>query len=131
MLILGFEGVGNDNHKGLLLAQSVFNGVEVIGMPESQLILSQTAIYLATSAKSNSATTAIGAAMSLVKQTGDLPVPLHLRNAPTKLMKNIGYGKDYKYAHSYDNNFVDLDFLPEAIRGTKIYDPGNNPREHE
>jgi len=131
MLILASEDIGNANPNALLLAQACFNSVNVIGMPESQLILSQTAIYLATSAKSNSATTAIGAAMSLVKQTGDLPVPLHLRNAPTKLMKNIGYGKDYKYAHSYDNNFVDLDFLPDAIRGTKIYEPGNNPREHE
>jgi putative ATPase len=131
MLILASEDIGNANPNALLLAQACFNSVNVIGMPESQLILSQTAIYLATSAKSNSATTAIGAAMSLVKQTGDLPVPLHLRNAPTKLMKNIGYGKDYKYAHSYDNNFVDLDFLPEALRGTKIYEPGNNPREHE
>ncbi|MFD2872992.1 replication-associated recombination protein A [Mucilaginibacter ximonensis] len=131
MLILSSEDIGNANPNALLLAQACFNSVNVIGMPESQLILSQTAIYLATSAKSNSATTAIGAAMSLVKQTGDLPVPLHLRNAPTKLMKNIGYGKDYKYAHSHDNNFVDQDFLPEAIRGTKIYEPGNNPREHE
>jgi len=131
MLILASEDIGNANPNALLLAQACFNSVNVIGMPESQLILSQTAIYLATSAKSNSATTAIGAAMSLVKQTGDLPVPLHLRNAPTKLMKNIGYGKDYKYAHSYDNNFIDQDFLPEAIRGTKIYEPGNNPREHE
>ena len=131
MLILSSEDIGNANPNALLLAQACFNSVNVIGMPESQLILSQTAIYLATSAKSNSATTAIGAAMGLVKQTGDLPVPLHLRNAPTKLMKNIGYGKDYKYAHSFENNFVDLDFLPDAIKGTKIYDPGNNPREHE
>lgn len=131
MLILSSEDIGNANPNALLLAQACFNSVNVIGMPESQLILSQTAIYLATSAKSNSATTAIGMAMSLVKQTGDLPVPLHLRNAPTKLMKNIGYGKDYKYAHSFQNNFVDLDFLPEAIKGTKIYEPGNNPKEHE
>ncbi|MDB5159111.1 MAG: replication-associated recombination protein [Mucilaginibacter sp.] len=131
MLILSSEDIGNANPNALLLAQACFNSVNVIGMPESQLILSQTAIYLATSAKSNSATTAIGAAMGLVKQTGDLPVPLHLRNAPTKLMKNIGYGKDYKYAHSFENNFVDLDFLPDAIKGTKIYEPGNNAREHE
>jgi putative ATPase len=131
MLILSSEDIGNANPNALLLAQACFNSVNVIGMPESQLILSQTAIYLATSAKSNSATTAIGAAMGLVKQTGNLPVPLHLRNAPTKLMKNIGYGKDYKYAHSFENNFVDLDFLPDAIKGTKIYEPGNNPREYE
>ncbi|MGF7078748.1 replication-associated recombination protein A [Mucilaginibacter sp. UYCu711] len=131
MLILSSEDIGNANPNALLLAQACFNSVNVIGMPESQLILSQTAIYLATSAKSNSATTAIGAAMGLVKQTGDLPVPLHLRNAPTKLMKNIGYGKDYKYAHNFEGNFVNLDFLPDAIKGTKIYEPGNNPREHE
>ncbi|MEO8887050.1 MAG: replication-associated recombination protein A [Mucilaginibacter sp.] len=131
MLILASEDIGNANPNALLLAQGCFEAVNKIGMPESQLILSQTAIYLATSAKSNSATTAIGAAMALVKQTGDLPVPLHLRNAPTKLMKNIGYGKDYKYAHSFEGNFVDLDFLPDAIKGTKLYDPGNNPREYE
>jgi len=131
MLILASEDIGNANPNALLLAQSCFEAVNKIGMPESQLILSQTAIYLATSAKSNSATTAIGAAIALVRQTGDLPVPLHLRNAPTKFMKNIGYGKDYKYAHSYEGNFTDLDFLPDAIRGTKIYDPGNNARENE
>lgn len=131
MLILASEDIGNANPNALLLAQSCFEAVNVIGWPESQLILSQTAIYLATSAKSNSATTVIGSAIALVKETGDLPVPLHLRNAPTKLMKNIGYGKDYKYAHSFDGNFIDQDFLPEAIRGTKIYDPGNNSREVE
>ena len=131
MLILASEDIGNANPNALLLAQSCFEAVNKIGMPESQLILSQTAIYLATSAKSNSATTAIGAAIAMVKQTGDLPVPLHLRNAPTKLMKNLGYGKDYKYAHSYEGNFADLDFLPLEIKGTKLYDPGNNPRESE
>ncbi|WDF55458.1 replication-associated recombination protein A [Mucilaginibacter sp. KACC 22063] len=131
MLILSSEDIGNANPNALLLAQSCFEAVNKIGMPESQLILSQTAIYLATSPKSNSATTAISAAMALVKQTGDLPVPLHLRNAPTKLMKNIGYGKEYKYAHSYENNFVDQDFLPDAVKGTKIYDPGSNARENE
>lgn len=131
MLILASEDIGNANPNALLLAQSCFEAVNKIGMPESQLILSQTVIYLATSPKSNSATTAIAAAMELVRRTGDLPVPLHLRNAPTKLMKNIGYGKDYKYAHSYQNNFVDLDFLPDAVRGTKLYEPGNNARENE
>jgi len=131
MLILASEDIGNANPNALLLAQACFEAVNKIGMPESQLILSQTVIYLATSPKSNSATTAIGAAIALVRQTGDLPVPLHLRNAPTKLMKNIGYGKDYKYAHSYEGNFTDLDFLPEAIKGTKIYEPGNNARELE
>ncbi|MCO5935512.1 replication-associated recombination protein A [Mucilaginibacter sp. RB4R14] len=131
MLILASEDIGNANPNALLLAQACFESVNKIGMPESQLILSQTVIYLATSPKSNSATTAIGAAIALVRQTGDLPVPLHLRNAPTKLMKNIGYGKNYKYAHSYEGNFADLDFLPEEIRGTKIYNPGNNARENE
>jgi len=131
MLILSSEDIGNANPNALLLAQSCFEAVNKIGMPESQLILSQTAIYLATSAKSNSATTAIGAAIAMVKQTGDLPVPLHLRNAPTKLMKNLGYGKDYKYAHSYEGNFTDLDFLPDAIKGTKLYTPGNNAKELE
>ena len=131
MLILASEDIGNANPNALLLAQGCFEAVNKIGMPESQLILSQTAIYLATSAKSNSATTAIGAAIALVRQTGDLPVPLHLRNAPTKLMKNIGYGKDYKYAHSFEGNFVDIDFLPDAVKGTKLYEPGNNAREAE
>ena len=131
MLILASEDIGNANPNALLLAQSCFEAVNKIGMPESQLILSQTVIYLATSPKSNSATTAIAAALALVKQTGDLPVPLHLRNAPTKLMKNIGYGKNYKYAHSYEGNFTDLDFLPDAIAGTKLYEPGNNAREQE
>ncbi|MES2267943.1 MAG: replication-associated recombination protein A [Bacteroidota bacterium] len=131
MLILASEDIGNANPNALLLAQACFESVNKIGMPESQLILSQTVIYLATSPKSNSATTAIGAAIALVRETGDLPVPLHLRNAPTKLMKNIGYGKNYKYAHSYEGNFADLDFLPEEIRGTKIYNPGNNARENE
>ncbi len=131
MLILASEDIGNANPNALLLAQSCFEAVNKIGMPESQLILSQTCIYLATSPKSNSATTAIGEAMALVRQTGDLPVPLHLRNAPTKLMKNIGYGKDYKYAHSYEGNFTDQDFLPDAIKGRQIYQPGNNARENE
>ena len=131
MLILASEDIGNANPNALLLAQACFEAVNVIGMPESQLILSQTVIYLATSPKSNSATTAIGAAIALVRETGDLPVPLHLRNAPTKLMKNIGYSKGYKYAHSFEGNFADLDFLPDAIKGTKIYTPGNNPREAE
>src|ERR1700748_3117620 len=131
MLILASEDIGNANPNALLLAQSCFEAVNKIGMPEPQLILSQTAIYLATSAKSNSAATAIGAAIAMVKEMGDLPVPLHLRNAPTKLMKNIGYGKDYKYAHSYEGNFTDLDFLPEAIKGTRLYEPGNNARENE
>src|SRR5476651_2390498 len=131
MLILASEDIGNANPNALLLAQSCFAAVNVIGMPESQLILSQTVIYLATSAKSNSSTTAIGAAMALVRETGDLPVPLHLRNAPTKLMKNIGYGKNYKYAHSFEGNFTDQDFLPDAVKGNTLYQPGPNAKEHE
>jgi putative ATPase len=131
MLILASEDIGNANPNALLLAQSCFEAVNVIGMPEARIILSQTAVYLATSAKSNASYTAIDTAMALVKQTGDLPVPLDLRNAQTKLMKNIGYGKDYKYAHSYEGNFIDQDFLPDAIKGTKLYEPGNNARENE
>ena len=131
MLILASEDIGNANPNALLLAQSCFEAVNVIGMPEARIILSQTAVYLATSAKSNASYIAIDAAIALVRETGDLPVPLHLRNAPTKLMKNIGYGKNYKYAHSYEGNFADLDFLPDEIKGKKLYDPGNNPREQE
>lgn len=131
MLILASEDIGNANPNALLLAQSCFEAVNVIGMPEARIILSQTAIYLATSVKSNASYTAIDTAMALVKQTGDLPVPLDLRNAQTKLMKNIGYGKDYKYAHSYEGNFIEQDFLPDTIKGTKLYDPGSNARENE
>jgi putative ATPase len=131
MLILASEDIGNANPNALLLAQSCFEAVNVIGMPEARIILSQTAIYLATSAKSNASYMAIDEAMALVKQTGDQPVPLHLRNAPTKLMKNIGYGKEYKYAHSYEGSFIDQDFLPDVLKGRKIYDPGNNARENE
>ncbi len=131
MLILSSEDIGNANPNALLLANTCFDAVNKIGWPESRIILSQTAIYLATSPKSNSAIVAINNAQSVVKKTGDLPVPLHIRNAPTKLMKNIGYGKDYKYAHNYENNFAELEFLPEKISGTKIYDPGNNARENE
>lgn len=129
MLILASEDIGNANPNALLLANTCFDAVNKIGWPESRIILSQTAIYLATSAKSNASYMAIKDAESLVYKTGDLPVPLHIRNAPTKLMKNIGYGKNYKYAHQYENNFVDLEFLPDKISGTKIYDPANNPQE--
>ncbi|HWB61971.1 MAG TPA: replication-associated recombination protein A [Chitinophagales bacterium] len=131
MLILASEDIGNANPNALLLATSCFQAVTMIGYPECQLILSQTAIYLATSPKSNSATTAIGAAMDLVNSTGDLPVPLAIRNAPTKLMKDLNYGKDYKYAHSFEGNFADLEFLPDKIKGTKLFEPGNNARENE
>jgi len=131
MLILASEDIGNANPTALVLAQSCFESVRVIGYPECRIILSQTAIYLASSAKSNSSYIAIKDAQQLVKKTGDLSVPLHIRNAPTKLMKEIGYGKDYKYAHEYENNFVMQEFLPDKIKGKKIYEPGNNAREKE
>lgn len=131
MLILASEDVGNANPTALVLAASCFNAVNMIGMPEARIILSQCATYLACSAKSNASYMAIEEAFSEVKKSGDLSVPLHLRNAPTKLMKEIGYGKDYKYVHSYENSFVDLEFLPEKIAGTKFYEPGNNVREKE
>lgn len=131
MLILASEDIGNANPNALLLANATFEAVNKIGYPESQLILSQCAIYLASSAKSNSATVAIGAAMSAVKEHGDLSVPLHIRNAPTKLMKKEGYGKGYEYSHNYDNNFSPQEYLPKEISGTKFYEPGKNAREDE
>jgi putative ATPase len=131
MVILAAEDIGMANPNALLLAQTCFEAVNVIGWPESRIILSEAAIYLATSPKSNSAYEAIEAAIELVRKEGDLPVPLHIRNAPTKLMKKIGYGKDYKYAHSYSGNFVADNFLPEELKGTAIYKPGSNPKEEE
>jgi len=131
MLILASEDIGNANPNALLLANATFDAVNKIGYPESQLILSQCAIYLASSAKSNAATVAIGAAMSAVKQHGDLPVPLHIRNAPTKLMKKEGYGKGYEYSHNYENNFSPQEYLPDAISGTAFFEPGKNLREEE
>ncbi|MDO9255166.1 MAG: replication-associated recombination protein A [Bacteroidales bacterium] len=131
MVILASEDIGNANPTALVLANNCFDAVNKIGFPESRIILSQTAIYLACSAKSNASYMAIEDAMSAVQQYGDLPVPLHLRNAPTKLMKNIGYGKEYKYAHQYDGNFVNIEFLPEKLKGKKLFDPGHNAREHE
>jgi putative ATPase len=131
MLILASEDVGNANPNALLLANATFEAVNKIGYPESQLILSQCVIYLASSAKSNSATVAIGAAMSAVREHGDLPVPLHIRNAPTKLMKKEGYGKGYEYSHNYDNNFSPQEYLPKEISGTSFYEPGKNAREEE
>lgn len=130
MLILASEDIGLANPTALVIANNTFQAVTTIGYPESRIILSQCAIYLATSPKSNASYEAIGKAQQLVRQTGDLPVPLHLRNAPTKLMKELGYGDDYKYAHSYDNNFAEQEFLPDAVSGTTIYDPGNNSREN-
>jgi putative ATPase len=131
LVILAAEDIGLANPNALLMANNCFQSIHVIGMPEARIILSETAIYLATSPKSNSAYAAINTAMAHVKQTGNLPVPLHLRNAPTKLMKEIGYGKDYKYAHSYEGNFVSDQFLPDEIKDQQFYIPGSNSREKE
>ncbi len=129
LLILASEDVGLANPNALLLAQSTFDAVHKIGPPESRIILSECTIYLATSPKSNSAYMAIDEAISKVRQTGNLPVPLHIRNAPTKLMKEIGYGKNYKYAHSYEGNFTEQDFLPEELKKERFYQPQNNALE--
>ena len=130
MLILASEDIGNANPTALILANTTFQSVAVIGNPESRIILSQCAIYLANSPKSNASYKAISDAQQLVKQTGDLSVPLHLRNAPTKLMKDLDYGKEYKYAHNFEDNFIDQEFLPDEINDTKLYEPGNNNREN-
>lgn len=131
LVILASEDIGNANPNALLLANTCFDAINKIGWPEGRIILSQTAVYLATSPKSNSTYMAINEALALVKKTGNLPVPLHIRNAPTKLMKEIGYGKDYKYAHGYNRNFVDQEFLPEKLKGHKFYEPGKNSREED
>ncbi|PLX12892.1 MAG: AAA family ATPase [Marinilabiliales bacterium] len=131
LLILAAEDIGLANPNALLLANSCFDAVNKIGWPESRIILSEATIYLATSPKSNSAYQAIKDAQSLVQKTGDLPVPLHIRNAPTKLMKDIGYGEDYKYAHSYEGNFIQDNFMPETLKKDIIYSPQNNNRESE
>ncbi|MDD4141569.1 MAG: replication-associated recombination protein A [Bacteroidales bacterium] len=132
MLILSSEDIGNANPNALLLANTCFEAVMKIGFPESRLILAQTAIYLACSPKSNSACVAIDMAQETIRKAGGTPpVPLHLRNAPTKLMKDIGYGKDYKYAHAYNNNFAEQEFLPDSVSGTVFYNPQQNPREEE
>jgi putative ATPase len=131
MVILASEDIGLANPNALLLANACFDAVHKIGMPESRIILSQAAMYLATSPKSNASYMAIEEAMGEVRTTGDLPVPLHIRNAPTRLMKEIGYGKDYRYAHSYEGNFIEMEFLPEKIKGKKFYAPGKNKREEE
>lgn len=130
LLILASEDIGNANPTALIMANNTFQAVNTIGFPESRIILSQCAIYLASSPKSNASYEAIGKAQALVKETGDLSVPLHLRNAPTKLMKELDYGKEYKYAHNYENNFAEQEFLPDEIKNTKLFDPGNNPREN-
>lgn len=131
MLILASEDIGNANPNALLLANTCFDAVNKIGWPESRIVLSQTVIYLTSSPKSNAAVAAIDAAQTLVREKGDLPVPLHLRNAPTKLMKDLGYSDGYKYAHAYAGNFVEQEFLPTEIAGTTIYEPQDNPRERE
>ncbi len=130
LLILASEDIGNANPTALVIANNTFQAVNTIGYPEARIILSQCVTYLATSPKSNASYKAINEAQSLVKKTGDLPVPLSIRNAPTKLMKDIGYGKDYKYAHNHEGNFAEAEFLPEEIKNTKFYDPGQNQREN-
>ncbi|MFV5688802.1 replication-associated recombination protein A [Flavobacterium sp. ZT3R25] len=130
MLILSSEDIGNANPTAFIMANNAFQAVSTIGYPESRIILSQCAIYLATSPKSNASYLAIGTAQQLVKQTGDLPVPIHLRNAPTKLMKELGYGEEYKYSHDFTNNFAEQEFLPNELSNKPIYNPGNNSREN-
>lgn len=131
MVILASEDIGNANPTALVMANACFDAVNKIGYPEAMIILSQCVSYLASSPKSNAAVAAIGSAMAAVKQYGDLPVPLHIRNAPTRLMKNMDYGKGYQYSHSYDNNFSLQEYLPEKIAGTTFYEPGKNAREEE
>ena len=130
LIILASEDIGNANPTALVVATNCFNAVSIIGVPESRIILSQCVTYLASSAKSNAAYMAINHAQELVKETGNLPVPLHLRNAPTKLMKEIGYGKNYTYSHNGTDNFIEQEYLPEALKGKKIYEPGQNSREN-
>ena len=129
-MIAASEDIGNANPTAMIMANNTFQAVSTIGYPESRIILSQCVIYLASSPKSNASYEAIKTAQSLVKQTGDLSVPLHLRNAPTTLMKELNYGKDYKYSHSYENNFAAQEYLPKEIEGTTLYNPGNNQREN-
>jgi len=131
LIILASEDIGNANPTALVIANNTFQAVQIIGMPESRIILSQCTTYLACSAKSNSAYKAIGNAQSLVRETGNLPVPMHLRNAPTSLMKELGYGEDYQYPHDFNGNFTPNNYLPEEIEGKQLYNPGDNPRERE
>ncbi len=130
MLILASEDIGNANPTAMILANNTFQAVTTIGYPEARIILSQCAIYLASSPKSNASYKAINKAQQVVKQTGDLSVPIHLRNAPTKLMKELGYGKDYQYAHDYESNFAFQDYLPDELQGETFYEPSDNPREN-
>lgn len=131
MIIFASEDIGNANPTALVLANAVFEAVNKIGYPEARIILAQGATYLASSHKSNASYMAIEEALAAVQKQGDLPVPLHIRNAPTGLMKRLGYGKNYKYAHSYEGNFTEQEFLPDQLKGTSFYDPGKNPREEE
>jgi putative ATPase len=131
MVILASEDIGNANPTALVMATNTFQAVDVIGYPEARIILAQCAVYLASSAKSNASYVAIDSALSKIQETGDLPVPLSIRNAPTRLMKKLDYGKGYQYAHSFTGNFVNMEFLPDEIKGTKFYEPGNNAREEE
>jgi putative ATPase len=131
MVILASEDIGNANPTALVIATNTFQAVNMIGYPEARIILSQCATYLACSPKSNAAYMAIQNAQESVRNTGDLPVPLHIRNAPTSLMKNLGYGRDYKYSHDYMENFIPQEYLPDDIQGTVFYEPGKNPREEE
>jgi len=131
LVILSSEDIGNANPNALLLATNCFEAVKIIGYPEARIILSQCVTYLASSPKSNASYMAINQAQALVKEKGDLSVPLHLRNAPTKLMKDLNYGKAYKYSHDFPGNFVDQEFMPEEIKNTKLYEPGENARENE
>ena len=131
MVILASEDIGNANPTALVMATNTFQAVDVIGYPEARIILAQCAVYLATSPKSNASYMAIEDALATIRETGDLPVPLSIRNAPTKLMKKLDYGKGYQYAHSYEGNFASMEFLPDKIKGTKFYEPGNNAREEE
>jgi putative ATPase len=131
MVIFASEDIGNANPNALLLANATFDAVNKIGYPEARIILSQCATYLASSVKSNASYEAIGMALEAVRQYGDLPVPLHIRNAPTGLMKALNYGKGYKYAHAFEGNFAGQEYLPEKLVGTAFYKPGNNPREEE
>lgn len=131
MVILASEDIGNANPTALVMATTTFQAVDVIGYPEARIILSQCAVYLASSPKSNASYVAIDTALGVVKETGDLSVPLPIRNAPTKLMKDLNYGKGYQYAHGFEGNFVNMEFLPDKIKGTRFYEPGKNPREEE
>lgn len=131
MVILASEDIGNANPTALVIATTTFQAVDVIGYPEARIILSQCAVYLASSPKSNASYVAIDTALGVVKETGDLSVPLPIRNAPTKLMKDLNYGKGYQYAHGFEGNFVNMEFLPDKIKGTRFYEPGKNPREEE